>query len=61
MTDPVPAPGGTALLAGKLVARIGFGVMQLERPAVTRAIGIAQIAGGVLWVIHQEKHEKLLN
>jgi pyridoxine 4-dehydrogenase len=28
---PVPAPGGTARLAGRMVARIGFGAMQLER------------------------------
>jgi pyridoxine 4-dehydrogenase len=27
---PVPAPGGTAWLAGRAVARIGFGAMQLE-------------------------------
>jgi pyridoxine 4-dehydrogenase len=27
---PVPAPGGTARLAGRVVARIGFGAMQLE-------------------------------
>jgi len=27
---PVPAPGGTARLAGRAVARIGFGAMQLE-------------------------------
>jgi pyridoxine 4-dehydrogenase len=31
---PAPAPGGTARLAGRAVARIGFGAMQLEgRPA----------------------------
>ena len=30
------SPGGTAELAGRPVARIGFGVMQLERPAVGR-------------------------
>src|ERR1700743_388858 len=27
---PVPAPGGTVPLAGRAVARIGFGAMQLE-------------------------------
>src|ERR1700677_707069 len=27
---PAPAPGGTARLAGRVVARIGFGAMQLE-------------------------------
>ena len=27
---PMPAPGGTARLAGRAVARIGFGAMQLE-------------------------------
>ena len=35
------APGGTAELAGRPVARIGFGVMQLERPAVGRDDAIA--------------------
>jgi pyridoxine 4-dehydrogenase len=53
MTDPVPTPvpGGTALLAGHPVARIGFGVMQLERPAVTRDAALAilrqAVAAGV--------------
>ena len=28
-----------------------------ERPALTRAIGIAQIAGGVWWALRQEKSE----
>jgi len=33
VTTTQPAPGGTALLAGRTVARIGFGAMQLaERP-----------------------------
>jgi aryl-alcohol dehydrogenase-like predicted oxidoreductase len=36
-----PAPGGTAELAGRPVARIGFGVMQLERPAVGRDAALA--------------------
>jgi hypothetical protein len=26
-----------------------------ERPALTRAIGAAQIAGGIWWALHQEK------
>lgn len=30
--NPVPAPGGTTTLAGRAVARIGFGAMQLEHP-----------------------------
>src|SRR5438132_9789841 len=35
-TDPRPAPpGGSALLAGRPVARIGFGAMQLPGPRVT--------------------------
>ncbi|HEY0932528.1 MAG TPA: aldo/keto reductase [Trebonia sp.] len=38
---PVPAPGGTAELAGYPVARIGYGVMQLERPAVDRDAALA--------------------
>jgi pyridoxine 4-dehydrogenase len=41
-TDPaVPPPGGTAGLAGRPVARIGFGVMQLERAAVDRDTALA--------------------
>lgn len=36
-----PAPGGTVKLAGRPVARIGFGVMQLERPAVGRDAALA--------------------
>ena len=35
------APGGTAELAGRPVARIGFGVMQLERSAVGKDAAIA--------------------
>jgi pyridoxine 4-dehydrogenase len=45
------APGGTATLAGRPVARIGFGAMQLERPGTGRdaALGILRqaIASGV--------------
>jgi hypothetical protein len=26
-----------------------------KRPALTRAIGVAQIAGGVLWALHQDE------
>lgn len=49
-TDPSnpEAPGGTAKLAGRPVARIGFGVMQLERAAVGRdaALAILRQAAG---------------
>jgi pyridoxine 4-dehydrogenase len=38
---PVTAPGGTALLAGRAVARIGFGAMQLEHRAADRAAALA--------------------
>jgi len=31
-----------------------------ENPALTRAIGVAQIAAGVMWVMHEEKAEKKL-
>lgn len=36
-----PAPGGTAHLAGRTVARIGFGAMQLEHRAVRRDAALA--------------------
>ncbi len=36
-----PAPGGTAQLAGRAVARIGFGAMQLEHRAVGRDAALA--------------------
>jgi len=39
MTDL--APGGTAMLAGRPVARIGFGVMQLERAALDKDAAVA--------------------
>ena len=42
-----PAPGGTAELAGRTVARIGFGVMQLERSAVDRDAAIAVLRQAV--------------
>lgn len=38
---PAPAPGGTAELAGRPVARIGFGVMQLERAKAGRDQALA--------------------
>ena len=38
--DPL-APGGTAELAGRLVARIGYGVMQLGRSAAGRDAALA--------------------
>jgi pyridoxine 4-dehydrogenase len=45
---PAAAPGGTATLAGRPVARIGFGAMQLERPGVPRdaALAILRQAAG---------------
>src|ERR1700761_6321957 len=40
------APGGTAVLAGRRVARIGFGAMQLERAGRRAALaGLRQAAG----------------
>jgi pyridoxine 4-dehydrogenase len=47
-----PAPGGTAMLAGRLVARIGFGAMQLTsnrpgRPAPDRPTAIAVLRAAV--------------
>jgi pyridoxine 4-dehydrogenase len=48
---PVSAPGGTATLAGRPVARIGFGAMQLERPRAGRDTALAilrhAVRGGV--------------
>ncbi len=38
---PTPAPGGTAKLTGRTVARIGFGAMQLERDGVPRDAALA--------------------
>jgi pyridoxine 4-dehydrogenase len=45
--NPVPAPGGTARLAGRVVARIGFGAMQLERRAVDRDLALAVLRQAV--------------
>jgi pyridoxine 4-dehydrogenase len=42
-----PAPGGTARLAGRVVARIGFGAMQLERRAVDRNLAQALLRQAV--------------
>jgi pyridoxine 4-dehydrogenase len=39
--DSPRAPGGTAALAGRTVARIGFGAMQLGYPAVGRDTALA--------------------
>src|ERR1035437_1762847 len=39
--SPTPAPGGTAQLAGRTVARIGFGAMQLDRKSVGRDTALA--------------------
>jgi pyridoxine 4-dehydrogenase len=36
-----PAPGGTAKLAGRTVARVGFGAMQLARQTVARDAALA--------------------
>jgi pyridoxine 4-dehydrogenase len=46
------APGGTAMLAGRFVARIGFGAMQLAegrsgRPAAERKVAMAVLRGAV--------------
>jgi pyridoxine 4-dehydrogenase len=43
---PVPAPGGTARLAGRVVARIGFGAMQLERADRDSALAVLRQAVG---------------
>jgi pyridoxine 4-dehydrogenase len=39
--DRAPAPGGTARLAGRVVARIGFGAMQLEHRGADRCAALA--------------------
>ena len=44
---PVPAPGGTARLAGRAVARIGFGAMQLEGRNADRDTGLAVLRQAV--------------
>jgi pyridoxine 4-dehydrogenase len=48
---PMPAPGGTARLAGRVVARIGFGAMQLEGRNAGRDTALAvlrqAVGGGV--------------
>ena len=48
---PISAPGGTATLAARPVARIGFGAMQLERPGAGRDTALAilrqAVRGGV--------------
>jgi pyridoxine 4-dehydrogenase len=36
-----PVPGGTAQLAGRRVARIGFGVMQMERAGIDKDAALA--------------------
>jgi pyridoxine 4-dehydrogenase len=43
----VPAPGGTARLAGRMVARIGFGAMQLERRDAGRDAALAVLRQAV--------------
>src|SRR6202451_630780 len=48
---PVTAPGGTFELAGRTVARIGFGAMQLpgvgDRPAPPRDVAISVLRRAV--------------
>ncbi len=44
---PTRAPGGTARLAGRLVARIGFGAMQLEGRATDRDTAVAVLRQAV--------------
>jgi pyridoxine 4-dehydrogenase len=44
---PVPAPGGTARLAGRTVARIGFGAMQLEGRNTDRETALAVLRQAV--------------
>jgi pyridoxine 4-dehydrogenase len=39
--DRAPAPGGTAMLAGRAVGRIGFGAMQLEHRGADRSAALA--------------------
>ena len=43
----LPAPGGTARLAGRMVARIGFGAMQLERRDADRDAALALLRQAV--------------
>lgn len=45
--DEPARPGGTALFAGRAVARIGFGAMQLARPAVERDTALALLRQAV--------------
>jgi hypothetical protein len=45
--DHAPAPGGTARLAGRAVARIGFGAMQLEHRAADRGAALAVLRQAV--------------
>jgi pyridoxine 4-dehydrogenase len=44
---PVPAPGGTARLAGRAVARIGYGAMQLEGRNADRDTALAVLRQAV--------------
>jgi aryl-alcohol dehydrogenase-like predicted oxidoreductase len=44
--DRVPAPGGSAPLAGRVVARVGFGAMQLEH-AADRSAAVAVLRQAV--------------
>lgn len=44
MAADTPAPGGTAKLAGRTVARIGFGAMQLDHAERDTALAILRQA-----------------
>ena len=46
-TSPAPHPGGTAVLAGRPVARVGFGAMQLERLHADREGAVALVRRAV--------------
>jgi pyridoxine 4-dehydrogenase len=46
-TAPETAPGGTAMLAGRPVARIGFGAMQLEHRAADPSAALAVLRQAV--------------
>jgi pyridoxine 4-dehydrogenase len=43
----VPAPGGTATLAGRVVARVGYGAMQLERQGTDEDTALAVLRQAV--------------
>jgi aryl-alcohol dehydrogenase-like predicted oxidoreductase len=49
-----PAPGGTVALGGRTVARVGFGVMQLERRviAIAAQLGVTPAQVGLAWLLN---------